>query len=185
MIDINDIKKGTVIKVDDQFYQVVEFLHVKPGKGAAIMKTKLKNVHTGATLERNFNSSIRVEEATIFKTLVQYLYKDGDTYFFMDTNTYEQIEVPEEKIGDDKYYLIDNLEVYMATLDGQLLGISVPEKIELTVTSVDPTTASGSNTGATKEAILETGLKVRVPLFINEGEKIIVATAEGKYFSRA
>jgi len=185
MIDINEIKKGTVIKVDDQFYQVVEFLHVKPGKGAAIMKTKLKNVHTGATLERNFNSNLRVEEAQIFRTIVQYLYKDGDTYYFMDNNTYETIEIPEDKIGDDKYYLIDNLEVYMATLDGQLLGITVPEKLELTVTSIDPASVSGSNTGASKEATLETGLKVRVPLFINEGEKIIVSTAKGEYYSRA
>ena len=184
-MDINDVKKGTCIKLDDQVWQDVEFLHVKPGKGAAIMKTKLKNVRTGATLERNFNANLKVEEASIFRTLVQYLYKDGDTYYFMDNNTYEQIGIPEDKIGDDKYYLIDNLEVYMATIDGELLGITVPDKVELTVTSIDPSRVSGSSTNATKEATLETGLVVRVPLFINEGEKVIISTADGKYFSRA
>lgn len=180
-MDISEIKKGMHIILDGELVQVVDFLHVKPGKGSAYMKAKTKNVRTGTTLEKNYNTNYKIEPAQITRKKVQYLYNDGNLFNFMDNQTYDQIEIPAERIGDDKDYLIDNLEVEAAYLGEELLGITLPEKLEMIVTSIDPSTATSSN----QEATLETGLVVRVPLFIQEGEKIIVTTADGKYFSRA
>ncbi len=184
-MEISEVKKGMHVVIDGDLYQVIDFLHVKPGKGAAFMSTKLKNVRTGSTIERNFNTNYKVEEARINRTNVQYLYNDGSTYYFMDNNTYEQVEIPAEKIGDDKNFLIENNSVDMATFDGELLGITIPEKVEMTVCSIDPASMSSSSSKPTKDAITETGFVVKVPVFINEGEKIIVTTIDGKYYSRA
>ena len=184
-MEISEVKKGMHVIIDDALYQVIDFLHVKPGKGAAFMKTKIKNVRTGTTLERNFNTNYKIELANITRTTVQYLYNDGTTFYFMDNNTYEQVEIPSERIGDDKYFLLENHDVDMATLDGELLGITLPEKIEMTITSVEPSAKQSTSTNATKDAYVETGLLVKVPLFINEGDKIIVTTSDGKYNSRA
>lgn len=185
MIEVNDIKNGSTIIVEGGLYQVVEFLHVKPGKGAAFMKTKLKNLRTGATVERTFNTNIKFEDARIDRQRVQYLYNSGDTYVFMNTETYDQIELNEAQIGDSKDYLLENMEVDVAMYNGELLGIALPEKIEFTVVNCDPAVKGNTATNATKNAYTETGLLVRVPLFIEEGEKIIVSTQDGKYVSRA
>ncbi len=184
-MEISEVKKGMHVLIDGELYQVIDFLHVKPGKGAAFMSTKIKNVRTGSTIEKNFNTNYKVDEAHITRRNMQYLYNDGDTYYFMDNQTYEQLELPKEKIGDNKDFLIENNSVDIATFNGELLGISLPDKIEMTVVSIDPSTLSSTATKPTKEAILETGLKLRVPAFINEGEKIIVTTVDGKYYSRA
>ena len=185
MIEVNDIKNGSTIIVEGGLYQVVEFLHVKPGKGAAFMKTKLKNLRTGATVERTFNTNIKFEDAHIERQKVQYLYNSGDTYVFMNTTTYDQIELNETQVGDSKDYLLENMEVDVAMYNGELLGITLPEKIEFTVVNCDPAVKGNTATNATKNAYTETGLLVRVPLFIEEGEKIIVSTQDGKYVSRA
>ena len=185
MIEVNDIKNGSTIIVEGQLYQVVEFLHVKPGKGAAFMKTKLKNLRSGATVERTFNTNIKFEDAHIERQRVQYLYNSGETYVFMNTTTYDQIELNEAQVGENKNYLLENMEVDIAMYNGELLGLSLPEKIEFTVVNCDPAVKGNTATNATKNAYTETGLLVRVPLFIEEGEKIIVSTQDGKYVSRA
>ena len=165
MINVNDIKNGVTIMIEGQIYQVVEFLHVKPGKGSAFMKTKLRNLRTGGIVEKTFNTNVKFEKANINKQNVQYLYNTGDTYFFMNMETFEQLELSADQIGDNKNYLIENMNVYVILYEGELLGIDLPDKVEFTV--------------------VETGLLVRVPLFIEQGEKILVTTADGKYSSRA
>ena len=185
MIDINDIKNGMTVIVEGNLYQIVDFLHVKPGKGAAFMKTKLKNLRTGGTLEKTFNTNIKIQKANISKKPMQYLYTTGDTYYFMDMNTYEQVELTADQLGDDKNYLIENLPVDIVQYEGELLGIVLPDKIEFTVTQTEPAVKGNTTNNALKDAYVETGLLVRVPLFIEQGEKILVTTADGKYSSRA
>ena len=185
MINVNDIKYGMTLMIEGQIYQVVEFLHVKPGKGSAFMKTKLKNLRTGATLERTFNTNVKFEKANINKQNVQYLYNTGDTYFFMNMDTYEQLELSSDQVGDNKNYLIENMNVYVILFEGELLGIDLPDKVEFTVVETEPAVRGNTTNSAMKDATVETGLVVKVPLFINQGEKILVTTADGKYSSRA
>ena len=185
MIDVNDIKNGMTLLIEGNIYQVVEFLHVKPGKGSAFMKTKLQNLRTGTTLERTFNTNVKFEEARIDRIKVQYLYEDNGTYNFMDTNTYDQFELDQTQIGDKKDFLLENMEVMITRYNGELLGIDLPEKITFTVVKTEPAVKGGTTTNASKDAYVETGLLVKVPLFINEGEKIIVTSYDGKYYSRA
>ena len=185
MINVNDIKNGVTIMIEGQIYQVVEFLHVKPGKGSAFMKTKLRNLRTGGIVEKTFNTNVKFEKANINKQNVQYLYNTGDTYFFMNMDNYEQLELSADQIGDNKNYLIENMSVYVILYEGELLGIDLPDKVELEVIETEPAVKGNTATNATKDAKLETGLVVRVPLFIEQGEKILVTTADGKYSSRA
>jgi len=185
MIDVNSIKNGMTLQIEGNIYQVMEFLHVKPGKGSAFMKMKIKNLRNGTTIERTFNTNVKFEEARIDRDTVQYLYKDGSTYCFMNMETFDQIELSEEQVADKKDYLIENMNVDITRFGSELLGISLPEKLEFTVVSTEPAVKGGTQTNASKDAYTETGLLVKVPLFINEGEKIIVTTADGKYYSRA
>ncbi len=185
MVDVNNIKNGMTLVIEGGLFQVVEFLHVKPGKGSAFMKTKLRNLRTGAILERTFNTNIKFEEAKINRSKVQYLYEAGGMYYFMDTQTYEQFELNENQIGEDKKFLLENMEVDIAQFEGELLGITFPEKMVFTVVKTEPAVRGGTQTSATKDAYIETGLLVKVPLFIEQGEKIIVSTQDGKYVSRA
>ena len=185
MIDVNDIKNGMTLLIEDGIYQVIEFLHVKPGKGAAFMKTKLKNLRTGGTIERTFNTNLKFEKANITRSSMQYLYNTGDVYNFMNMETYEQIELSAAQIGDDKNYLIENMMVTISFFEGELLGLILPDKIEVIITSTEPATKGNTTNNALKDATCETGLMVRVPLFIEQGEKIIVSTIDGKYVSRA
>ena len=185
MINVNDIKNGMTLMVEGNIYQVVEFLHVKPGKGSAFMKTKLKNMRTGGTVERTFNTNVKFEKANINRSNVQYLYNTGDTYFFMDMNSYEQLELTEDQVGEDKKYLLENMMVDVVMFEGELLGIILPDKIEFTVVETEPAVKGNTTNNALKDAYVETGLLVRVPLFIEQGEKILVTTADGKYSSRA
>ena len=185
MIEVNDIKTGMTLIIEGGIYQVVDFLHVKPGKGSAFMKTKLKNLRTGGTVERTFNTNVKFEKANIEKSNVQYLYNTGDVYNFMNMESYEQLELTAEQLGDDKNYLIENMTVMVSFFQGELLGVILPDKIEMTVVATEPAVKGNTTNNATKDAEVETGLIVRVPLFIEQDEVISVYTADGKYASRA
>ncbi|MCI5835184.1 MAG: elongation factor P [Firmicutes bacterium] len=185
MFNINDIKNGITFLYEDNIYQVLEFLHVKPGKGAAFVKAKIKNLRTGAIVEKTFNTSIKLEKAMIEKKNMQFLYANGDTYNFMNMETYEQVELSKAQLGDDALFLKENSEVSISFYKGEMLGVVLPDKVAMVVTKTEPAVKGNTTNNATKEATLETGLTVRVPLFIDEGESIIVSTSDGKYVSRA
>ena len=183
MINVNDFKTGMTIKVEDNIYTILEFQHVKPGKGAAFVRTKLKNLRTGATIEYTFNSGTKCETARIERKKVQYLYNSGNEYTFMNMDDYSQVD--KNTIGDDIKFLKENLELDITFYEGEVLGISLPDKIELEVVHTEPAVKGNTSQSATKDATLETGYDIRVPLFINEGEKVVVSTKDGKYVSRA
>ena len=185
MFNINDIKNGMTFIFEGNIYQVIEFLHVKPGKGAAFVKAKLKNLRTGANVEKTFNTSIKLEKAIIEKKNMQFLYATGDVYNFMNMETYEQIELNKDQLGEDAPYLKEGLNVDISFFEGELLGILLPDKIEMQVVSTEPAVKGNTTNNAMKDAILETGLKVKVPLFIEQDEMIVVSTKDGKYVSRA
>ena len=185
MFNINDIKNGINFLYEDNIYQVLEFLHVKPGKGAAFVKAKIKNLRTGSIVEKTFNTSIKLEKAMIEKKNMQFLYANGDTYNFMNMETYEQVELSKAQLGDDALFLKENSEVSISFYKGEMLGVVLPDKVAMVVTKTEPAVKGNTTNNATKEATLETGLTVRVPLFIDEGESIIVSTSDGKYVSRA
>jgi len=184
MIEAGDFKTGLTVIVDGDPWVVIDFMHVKPGKGAAILKTKMKNLKTGSTQERNFNASTKFEAASIEKKKASYSYSSDDTYYFMDNETYDTYELTEEHIGFNKNFLLEGMEVMLVFFEGNVLDISVPDKVELTVTETSPAIPGAPST-QTKDATVETGLSLRVPQFIEQGEKIIVSTADGKYSSRA
>lgn len=185
MFNINDIKNGMTFYLEGNIYQVLEFLHVKPGKGPAFVRTKLKNLRTGATIEKTFNTNIKLEKAMIEKNEMQYLYSTGDSYNFMNMETYEQIDLSGNQIGDDAKYLKEGINVYITFYKGEMLGMELPEKIEYKVTRTEPAVKGNTTNNAQKEAELENGLVVKVPLFIGEDENIIISTKDGKYDSRA
>ncbi|MDD6879173.1 MAG: elongation factor P [bacterium] len=185
MINVNDIKNGLTVKIDNNIYTVVEFQHVKPGKGSAFVRTKLKNLRTGATTEITFNAGVKIETAHVEKQNMQFLYNQGDTYYFMNMQTYDQIELSKASIGDDVKFLKENLEVIISFYEGELMGIILPDKVEYLVTKSEPGVKGNTTSTAMKDAELETGMTVKVPMFISEGEKILVSTTDGKYVSRA
>ena len=184
MINVNDFKTGMTISYENNLYQVLEFQHVKPGKGAAIVKTKLKNLRTGSIVEQTFNSGIKGPAAHVEKIKMQYLYSTGDNYTFMNMNTYEQVELQASQIANEAKFLKEGLEVLIFFYEGEMLGIELPEKIAYKITQTEPAIKGNTATNATKDAIIETGLLVRVPLFIEQDEEIIVSTKDGKYVSR-
>lgn len=184
MINVNDFKTNITISYDGNIYQVLEFQHVKPGKGAAIVKAKLKNLRTGSIAEYSFGAGTKVPTAHISKQQMQYLYKTGTTYSFMNMETYEQIDLDESQIQNEVKFLKEGLEIYITFYESEMLGLELPEKISYTITATEPAIKGNTATNATKDATIETGLLVRVPLFIDEGEEIIVSTKDGKYVSR-
>ena len=185
MININDVRSGMCIKYNDSLYLVLDQQHVKPGKGSAFVRTKLKNVHTGANIDVTFNAGIKVEKAILNKKEMQYLYNSGNDYIFMDMEDYSQIEVKKETLGNTVNYLKENLEIIMQFHNSDIVGIILPDKISFKVTSTEQAVKGNTSSGAMKDAIIETGLNVKVPIFISEGEEIIVSTEDGKYVSRA
>ena len=185
MININDIKNGMTVIVDGNICQILEFLHVKPGKGPAFVRIKLKNLRTGSTVEQTFNTNIKLEKAMVEKVSMQFLYENAGKYNFMNMETYEQIELDKNSLGDDAKYLKEGINVDISSYQGEILGIGLPEKIEYKVVNTEPAVKGNTATNATKEAVLENGLTVKVPLFITEGENVIVSTKDGKYDSRA
>ena len=185
MISVNDLRTGLTLEIDGEIWSVVEFLHVKPGKGAAFVRTKLKNIRTGAVAERTFRAGERVARARIETKEMQYLYSSGDEYHFMDTETYEQISLPVSALADAVHYLKENMTIGIQFYEGEAIGIDLPTAVELVVTHTEPGFKGDTATGGTKPATLETGLVVQVPLFIEEGDVLKIDTRTGEYLTRA
>ena len=185
MINVNDLKVGMTIMYENNIYSVMDTQHVKPGKGAAFVQAKLKNLRNGSIIENRFNSSDKVEPARIEKKAMQFLYSMNDTYYFMNMNDYEQIELDKKLIGDDAELLKENLEVDIMFYDGEMLGMNLPDKIALKVTHTEPAVKGNTTSSAMKDATLETGKVIKVPLFIEQDEEILISSKDGKYVSRA
>lgn len=185
MISAGEFRNGITFDMDGSVYQVIEFQHVKPGKGAAFVRTKIKNVISGAVTERTFNPTEKFENAFIERKDMQYLYSDGDLYYFMDNETYEQQPIDSHKLGDNFRFVKENMEVKVLSYKGNVFGIEPPNFVELEVTETDPGFKGDTATNATKPATLETGAEIRVPLFIEEGDMIRVDTRTGEYMERA
>ena len=185
MISVNEFKNGLTIEYNNDLRRIVEFQHVKPGKGSAFVRSKLKSLRTGAVQEYTFRSTAKVETADIQTKAMQYLYNDGSSFVFMDTNTYEQLEIPNEQVQDESKYLKENMQVSVITHDGETLGVQLPNTVDLTVTETEPNIKGDTSSGGGKPATMETGLVVNVPFFINEGDVLTINTADGTYVSRA
>jgi elongation factor P len=181
----NDLKNGMTLSIDGQLWNVVEFQHVKPGKGGAFVRTKLKNVMSGKVVDRTFNAGVRVDVANVDKREMQYLYREGEDFVFMDTADYDQPHIPAAVVGDGASYLLENQTATIAFNDGTPLYVELPASVELTVSQTDPGLQGDRSTGGTKPATLETGAQIQVPLFITTGEKIRVDTRSGDYLGRA
>ncbi|MCR4430727.1 MAG: elongation factor P [Tepidanaerobacteraceae bacterium] len=184
MISTNDLRTGITVEIDGDVFMVVDFQHVKPGKGAAFVRTKIKNVKTGQVFERNFRAGEKLSRAVIERKTMQYLYESGDTYYFMDTQTFEQIPLNKEQLGDSIKYLKENMEVMVMFYEGVTIGIELPTFVELQIVETEPGFKGDTATGGSKPATLETGAVVQVPLFINKGDIIRVDTRTGEYLSR-
>src|SRR5882724_1168265 len=185
MASTNDLKNGLVLNLDGELWAVVEFQHVKPGKGGAFVRTTLKNVLTGKTVDKTFNAGVKVDTANVDKRSMTFLYRDGTEFVFMDGETYEQVQVSSDTVGDAANYLLDNAEAIVATHDSVPLYVELPASVELTISQTDPGLQGDRSTGGTKPATLETGAQVQVPLFITTGAKIRVDTRTGDYLGRA
>jgi elongation factor P len=181
----NDLKNGMTLNLDGQLWGVVDFQHVKPGKGGAFVRTKLKNVLTGKVVDRTFNAGVKVDVANVDRREMQYLYREGDDYVFMDVQDYEQPRIPAATVGDAANYLLEEQTATVAFNDGVPLYVDLPASVELTVSQTDPGVQGDRSTGGTKPATLETGAQVQVPLFITTGEKVKVDTRSGDYIGRA
>ncbi|RZS89405.1 elongation factor P [Motilibacter rhizosphaerae] len=184
MATTNDFKNGLVLNIDGQLWTVVEFQHVKPGKGGAFVRSKLKNVLSGKVVDRTFNAGVKVETATVDKRDMQFLYKDGSDFVFMDTDTYDQVHIPGQVVGSNADYLLENQEAMVATHEGAALYIELPASVELVIEYTEPGLQGDRSTGGTKPARLETGAEIAVPLFITTGEKVKVDTRDGSYLGR-
>ncbi|HEY8392058.1 MAG TPA: elongation factor P [Capillibacterium sp.] len=185
MISVNDFKTGLTIELDGQIYTVVEFMHVKPGKGAAFVRSKLKNLRTGFTIERTFNAGEKVSPARIETKEMMYLYKNDDEYVFMDNNTYEQLSLRAEAIGDGVKYLKENMIVMIQMYNNEAIGVNLPNTVELKVIQTEPGFKGDTATGGSKPATLETGVVVNVPLFVEEGDILQIDTRTGEYLRRS
>lgn len=185
MISAGEFRNGVTFEMDGQVLQVVEFQHVKPGKGAAFVRVKMKNVITGAVTERSFNPSDKYEPAYVERKEMQYLYADGDLYYFMDTETYEQLPINKSTLGDDFRFVTENMNCKVLSYKGSVFAVESPLFVELEITETDPGFKGNTATNTTKPATLETGAQINVPLFIEEGDMIRVDTRTGEYMERA
>lgn len=183
-ISTNDLKNGITLNLDNALFTVVEFQHVKPGKGGAFVRTRLRNLRTGNMLDRTFNAGIKVEQAILEKRDMQFLYKDGDDYVFMDTETYDQVNIKPVALGDAADYLVENAVAIIATHEGEIVSVEIPASVELEVTETEPGVQGDRVSGARKPATVQTGKVVQVPLFINVGDRIKVDTRSGDYVTR-
>lgn len=185
MATSNDLKNGMVLVIDNGLWSVVEFQHVKPGKGPAFVRTKLKNVLTGKTVDKTLNAGVKVETATVDRRDMQYLYNDGTDFVFMDMETYDQLPISPEVVGDAKNFLLENQMVIVAQHEGQVLFIELPSSVVLEITYTEPGLQGDRSSAGTKPATLETGYEIQVPLFLNENTKVKVDTRTGEYLGRA
>ncbi|NJP37640.1 elongation factor P [Alkalicoccus luteus] len=184
MISVNDFKTGLTIEVDNDIWQVLEFQHVKPGKGAAFVRSKLRSLRSGNIQEKTFRGGEKVEKAHIDNAKMQYLYSSGDEHAFMNTTTYEQIELATSQIERQLKFLKENMEVSVLSFGSEILGVELPQNVKLEVTETEPGIKGDTQSGGTKPATLETGLTVQVPFFVNQGDILIIDTKDGKYVSR-
>ncbi|MFP3906692.1 MAG: elongation factor P [Acidimicrobiales bacterium] len=184
-VSTNDLKNGMTLAIDGELLNVVEFQHVKPGKGGAFVRTKLKNARTGAIVDRTFRADEKLERAMIDKREMQYLYHDGTDYIFMDSETYDQLHVPAETLGDAAGYLVESDTAVLQMFGTEIVGVELPAAVELTVTETEPGMQGDRVSGARKPATLETGLVVQVPLFVNVGDRLKIDTRSGEYITRA
>jgi elongation factor P len=185
MISVNDFKTGLTIEMDNDVWQVVDFQHVKPGKGAAFVRSKLRNLRNGSIQEKTFRAGEKVEKAHIEHRKMQYLYASGDEHAFMDTDSYEQIELSSAQIENELKFIKENMEVSIIQYNGEMIGIDLPNNVELEVIETEPGIKGDTASGGSKPATVETGLVVQVPFFINQGDRLIINTSDGKYVSRA
>lgn len=185
MISVNDLKTGLTLQLDNGLWSVVEFLHVKPGKGAAFVRSKLKNVITGQVVEKTFRAGEKVAKAMLDRREMQYLYQEGNEYVMMDNENYEQLQVAADQIGDGVKYLKENMIVQVLLHDGRIIGVDIPAHVVLEVTDTPPSEKGNTTQGGTKPATLETGAVVNVPFFISNGDKIRVDTRTNEYLDRA
>jgi elongation factor P len=181
----NDLKNGMTLNIDGQLWNIVEFQHVKPGKGGAFVRTKLKNVMSGKVVDRTFNAGTKVDVANVDRREMQYLYREGEDFVFMDTRDYDQPRIPASVVGDVANFLLEEQMATIAFNEGVPLYVELPAAVELTISNTDPGVQGDRSTGGTKPATLETGAQVNVPLFISSGEKVRVDTRTGEYLSRA
>ena len=179
-----DFKNGLVLKIDNQLWQIMEFQHVKPGKGPAFVRTKIKNVTSGKNVDKTFNAGVKVETATVDRRDMTFLYKDGADFVFMDGETFEQINILPEVVGDGARFLLENMTVQVSTHEEEPLSVELPVTVELVVTHTDPGLQGDRSTGGTKPATLETGAEISVPLFINTGDKLKIDSRDGNYLGR-
>ena len=184
MATTNDLKNGLVLNIDGQLWSVVEFQHVKPGKGPAFVRTKLKAVLSGKVVDKTFNAGVKVETANVDRRDFQYLYRDGDDWVFMDTTSYDQIHVSDAVVGDNAKWMLENQNAIVATHDGAPLYIELPASVELMITYTEPGLQGDRSTGGTKPATVETGAEIQVPLFIENNTKVKVDTRDGSYLGR-
>ena len=184
MATTNDLKNGLVLNIEGQLWSVVEFQHVKPGKGPAFVRTKLKNVLSGKVVDKTFNAGVKVETANVDKRDMQYLYRDGDDWVFMDTSTYDQVTIPNAVVGENSRWMLENQECIVAMHEGNALYVELPAAVELTITYTEPGLQGDRSTGGTKPATLETGAEIQVPLFIEADTRVKVDTRDGSYLGR-
>ena len=184
MATTNDIKNGSVLNIDGQLWNVVEFQHVKPGKGGAFVRTKMKSISSGKVVDRTFNAGTKIDFATVDRRDFSYLYRDGDGFVFMDTTDYEQTTVPAKIVGDAANYMLENQSVTIATHDGDPLYVELPTSVVLEVTYTEPGLQGDRSSAGTKPATLETGAEIQVPLFLEQGTKVKVDTRDGNYLGR-
>jgi elongation factor P len=184
MIDVNELRKGVTFTLDEQLYKVVAYDHYKPGRGKAVIRTKLRNLRTGATLDKTFTSGDRVQDIRLDHQTVQYLYSDGDFYHFMDTETFEQFPLPNAVLEEAKPFLVENTEIELSSYEGEALDVELPITVDLRVVEAPPGFAGDTATGATKEVTLESGLTLQVPLFIQEGDTLRIDTRDARYVTR-
>ncbi|GAC1422138.1 MAG: elongation factor P [Actinomycetota bacterium] len=184
MVTSNDLKNGMVLEIEGNLWTIIWFQHHKPGKGGAVVRTKMRNVKTGAVVDRTLNAGVKVDQAIIDKRDMTYLYHDGSDWIFMDATSYEQLPIPETILGDATKYMVENQTVTVGIHDGKPITIDIPASVELTVTQTDPGVKGNTVTGAMKPATLETGAVVQVPLFVEQGSKIKVDTRTGEYLTR-
>ncbi len=185
MTSSNDFKTGMTIQSDGKLFSVIEFQHVKPGKGSAFVRSKLRNLRTGAVIDKTWRAGEKVATAHIDKSKMSYLYAMGDTHVFMNNETYDQVEILASQIEYQLNFIIEGMEVNVISFEGEILGVDIPEKVTLTVTEAAPAVKGNTAQSATKDCVVETGFKLQVPLFVNEGDKIVINTNTGKYDTRA
>ena len=185
MISTNDFKTGVTVEIDGDAWQVVEFQNVKPGKGAAFVRAKMRNLCTGSVVERTFNAAERLPNANVERKDMQYLYQDGDMYVFMDNETYEQLELNKAQLGNAINFLKENMNVKISSFNERILGVELPNTVELKVVETEPGIKGDTATGGSKNATMDTGYVVKVPLFINEGDVLRIDTRTGEYIERA